>query len=631
MRNAAMKRAQKKSREASSPMRGEEEWDGGGRQEPTPGGGDEEEGGDKGSDSGEAPDENQLWDWFFGLFKFLLFVSIFTILMVVPAYRNHSQINAYTALWRSIIAAEYDDFNFIGDVWGFLRGPVLQLLEPDFFSAHQGYWPEDSSQYIYGNRMMGNIRIRQIRVTNGKCSALQEHFMEADTSLQKFCFPPYSKSMDEGKSAKYPHYRRARDLKPLSEMNNCTAQGCPNKDGNITTCCSDFPHFKYRTWQELGESRVDHYGTYNYYPGGGYVVDLRNATDAKEKLDMLERHGWIDLKTRAVFVDFSFYNPNVDLFLVCRILFEFLPSGLVKPQSTYRVVEVNSFSFSDPTTRMKNILLCVLMVLIAWLAYDEVEEIWHEYKEYKYKMWPTMKSHLSDFWNVMDIGTLVVAVFLIYLMFYQFDVVSEMLKDPKNIDSSKLQNMGFWATQATSTAGVQALMLWLKVFKFVAVTHKLEKLFEAIVKSIPAALELLVVYFIFIVAFAVSGLIIFGNDVPLFTDLNVSFQTSIRVALFQDYDWDSMYASNRVLGPVWIILFMLASGIFLINFLVGIFCEVYAEVMREEAPEGKVSILEAFANKVTELLQLKKLHARIADIEGRLTDMDADGDGMVRV
>merc|ERR1719199_359629 len=278
---------------------------------------------------------------------------------------------------------------------------------------------------------------------------------------------------------------------------------------------------------------------------------------------------------------------------------------------------------------MKNILLCVLMVLIAWLAYDEVEEIWHEYKEYKYKMWPTMKSHLSDFWNVMDIGTLVVAVFLIYLMFYQFDVVSEMLKDPKNIDSSKLQNMGFWATQATSTAGVQALMLWLKVFKFVAVTHKLEKLFEAIVKSIPAALELLIVYFIFIVAFAVSGLIIFGNDVPLFTDLNVSFQTSIRVAMFQDYDWDSMYASNRVLGPVWIILFMLASGIFLINFLVGIFCEVYAEVMGEEAPEGKVSILEAFANKVTDLLQLKKLHARIADIEGRLTDMDADGDGMV--
>jgi RsiW-degrading membrane proteinase PrsW (M82 family) len=58
-----------------------------------------------------------------------------------------------------------------------------------------------------------------------------------------------------------------------------------------------------------------------------------------------------------------------------------------------------------------------------------------------------------------------------------------------------------------------------------------------------------------------------------------SLLSSIRVAMFGDYDWDSLYESNRTMGPIWVVCFMLASGIFLINFLVGIFCEVMSKLL----------------------------------------------------
>ena len=408
-------------------------------------------------DEDEDENEDELWPWFWGLVKFLLFVSIFTILNV--AYRPAAAINEYTALWKSVISAGVDDFNFIGDVWEFLQGPVISLLSPDFFSSTLGYWPEDKSQYIYGNRMLGPVRLRQIRVTDSGCSPMQKKFLEADDTLQKLCFPSYKKSLDEGRNAKLPPFTRARDVEALNDILDCKIQGCEDADGNVTRCCSDMGHFRYRTYKELGESAVDYYAQYYAYPGGGYVIDLHNATDAMEKIAMLQRHGWIDLKTRALFVDFSFYNPNVDLFLVCRIVFEFLPSGLVKPFSSYRVVQVTgSFGFDEPTTRNQNILLCAMIFLIAWLAKDEVEEIYHELQMYKWRIYPTLKSHLSDFWNLMDIATLGIASGLLYLQFYQFDVVEDLLKDPKNMDSSKLQNMGFWATQGQSIAGVQALV-----------------------------------------------------------------------------------------------------------------------------------------------------------------------------
>ena len=133
-RAAAMKRKNAKQNQVA------EEFDaGGGWEEETPGGGDleggEEEGGEDGEDEGHSDDD--VWEWFWGLFKFLCFVSIFTILNV--AYRPSPQINEYTTMWRNIISAEVDDHNFVGNVWSFLTGPVIELLSPDFFAAAHGY------------------------------------------------------------------------------------------------------------------------------------------------------------------------------------------------------------------------------------------------------------------------------------------------------------------------------------------------------------------------------------------------------------------------------------------------------------------------------------------------------------
>ena len=48
---------------------------------------------------------------------------------------------------------------------------------------------------------------------------------------------------------------------------------------------------------------------------------------------------WVDLKTRAIFFDFSFYNPNLDIFLVSRTTVEFLPSGVVSLSAIFRTVD----------------------------------------------------------------------------------------------------------------------------------------------------------------------------------------------------------------------------------------------------------------------------------------------------
>lgn len=72
------------------------------------------------------------------------------------------------------------------------------------------------------------------------------------------------------------------------------------------------------------------------YSGAGYYLDLsRVRAEAAAQVATLRRHGWLDRGTRAVFVDFSVYNANINLFCVVRCV-PGRPRPLLAAQGTAR-------------------------------------------------------------------------------------------------------------------------------------------------------------------------------------------------------------------------------------------------------------------------------------------------------
>lgn len=60
-------------------------------------------------------------------------------------------------------------------------------------------------------------------------------------------------------------------------------------------------------------------GQVSQYGGGGYYQDLsRTKEDSAIQLQFLKDHLWLDRGTRAVFLDFSVYNGNINLFCIAR-------------------------------------------------------------------------------------------------------------------------------------------------------------------------------------------------------------------------------------------------------------------------------------------------------------------------
>ena len=76
------------------------------------------------------------------------------------------------------------------------------------------------------------------------------------------------------------------------------------------------------SWTFMSEKELDgtsYTGEISSYGGGGYTQVLpMTYREAADVIQNLKDNLWIDRGTRAVFVDFTVYNANINLFCVVR-------------------------------------------------------------------------------------------------------------------------------------------------------------------------------------------------------------------------------------------------------------------------------------------------------------------------
>jgi polycystin 2 len=144
--------------------------------------------------------------------------------------------------------------------------------------------PELNDYIANENYVLGLARLRQIKVRNDSCVIPKDFRNEI-----KECFSDYAAVLEE-----------KRPFGPYAAVNNT------NKTA-----------WYWRSEKELDGS--SHQGLMNLYGGSGYVAILsRNSMETTEIISDLFDKLWIDRGTRAVFLDFTVYNANINLFCQVR-------------------------------------------------------------------------------------------------------------------------------------------------------------------------------------------------------------------------------------------------------------------------------------------------------------------------
>ncbi|XP_064316001.1 polycystin-1-like protein 2 [Phalacrocorax carbo] len=170
----------------------------------------------------------------------------------------------------------------------------------------------------------------------------QDFFTWANTTLVKNLYGSYKGFITDGNSklvgsARIRQVRVKGDTCPISPKLQHVIQECHAAYSLQTEDTSDYgEHWNTSAfdnssdlssaWQYQSQSKLRGHPTWGklaIYRGGGYVIHLGlDPKNASRILQYLFNNVWLDTFTRAVFVEFTVYNANVNLFCIITLTFE---------------------------------------------------------------------------------------------------------------------------------------------------------------------------------------------------------------------------------------------------------------------------------------------------------------------
>jgi hypothetical protein len=250
--------------------------------------------------------------------------------------------------YLSLSEKSFDEIASVDDFWSWIDQVVLNNPYGPFSSAHQQATSSNSSarSNIAGyNTVLGAVRIRQLRVKKDSCKVNEvlESYRDGEMGQDHFskeCYTKYTKSVEDespfgpGTQAEHGTYFSERGTdgkytwKSSSTLNKIEYI---DNTGNVAYIDQGMASFV--------SSIVGKAASYGY---SGYKVDLPsyNRTQAKKVVGQLVKDKWIDDATAVVFLSFTTYNANENVFAFTHLMVEFPGSGMVIPSVAVRPYRV---------------------------------------------------------------------------------------------------------------------------------------------------------------------------------------------------------------------------------------------------------------------------------------------------
>ncbi|XP_055976824.1 polycystin-2-like protein 1 [Sorex fumeus] len=419
----------------------------------------------------------------------------------------------------------------MADFWDFAQGPLLDSLYWTKWYNNQSLGRGSQSFIYYENLLLGAPRLRQLRVRNDSC-VVHEDFREDILS----CYDSYSPDKEE--------------QLPYGPLNGTA--------------------WTYHSPEELGGS--SHWGHLTSYGGGGYYLDLPGSREASEDaLRDLQEGLWLDRGTRVVFIDFSVYNANMNLFCVLRLVVEFPATGGAIPSWQVRTVKlihyVSSWDFF--------IVGCEIIFCI-FIFYYVVEEI--------LELHIHRLRYLNSIWNILDLVVILLSIVAVgFHIFRTLEVnrlMGTLLHQPDTY--ADFEFLAFWQTQYNNMNAVNLFFSWIKIFKYISFNKTMTQLSSTLARCAKDILGFAVMFFIVFFAYAQLGYLLFGTQVENFSTFVKCIFTQFRIIL-GDFDYDAIDNANRILGPVYFVTYVFFVFFVLLNMFLAIINDTYSEVKEELA------------------------------------------------
>ncbi|XP_023371820.1 polycystic kidney disease 2-like 2 protein isoform X1 [Otolemur garnettii] len=462
-------------------------------------------------------------------FIFLINLCILTFGMINPHMYYLNKVMSSLFLDTSVPGEERTNFKSIRsitDFWKYMEGPFLEGLYWDsWYNNQQLYNLKNTSRIYYENVLLGVPRVRQLKVRNNTCKVYSSF-----KSLMDECYGKYSST---------------------------------NEDMSDLAFTQD-TEWKYST---SNTNSPWHWGFVGVYRNGGYIFTLsKSKLETKNKFIDLRLNSWITRGTRVIFIDFSLYNANVNLFCIIRLVAEFpATGGILTSWQFYSVKLLRYVSYYDYFIASCEITFCIFLFVFTT---QEIKKI----KDFKF-------AYFRSIWNWLELLLLllcfVAVCFNIYCNTQIVLLLGQLLKSTEKY--SDFYFLAYWNIYYNDIIAITIFFAWIKIFKFISFNKTMSQLSSTLSRCIKDVVGFAIMFFIIFFAYAQLGFLVFGSQVDDFSTFQNAIFAQFRIVL-GDFNFAGIQQANWILGPIYFITFIFFVFFVLLNMFLAIINDTYSEV-----------------------------------------------------
>lgn len=353
-----------------------------------------------------------------------------------------------------------------------------------------------------------------------------------------------------------------------------------------------------------------YFGLLATYSGGGYITQLINTGDG---IQDLKQNNWIDQRTRALFLEVSVYNAQVDMFGIATFLTEWMPTNGVLYFDNVKAARL----FMPTDTKQKVTSACQLFMVLFLMVfiYGEAKKVFKEKKQY-----------FKDIWNWMEICLIVFILGCLGSLYqrskFTNKAVDEMQKNPDKFVS--LIQAATFDEILTYFLGLVVFVANLKLLKLFRFNHRVYLFTRTLSTASEPLLSFMLVFGIFYVAFCSIYYLIFGSIMSEYKSMISTIESCFNI-LLGGFDFNSMEEADRIYGPILFFSFMMIMVMILMNTFLTILMDAFAEVQGDEhLKDNELQVLDHFLARLQKYRKRNKVEIITSEPEETLDDKESD-------
>ncbi|XP_013383336.2 uncharacterized protein LOC106153782 [Lingula anatina] len=452
----------------------------------------------------------------------------------------------------------------IETIFSWLNDTIFPAVFPTEGYNGDPYTEADDLAFIRDMRglRLGPLLLRQLRVKQSSCQTadfLNKYFSHCNVMLSQG-------GMDKG--AYGPGWVTSTSSVP-SRVNPAFVYSPPSGPNDLTVC-----------------GHLDHYG------GGGYMVEINSAQDSVHTLTSLKDLNWIDRLSRAVIVELTVNNANVNVFSMVRIIVELPAMGgiFIKKE----LVSFRPYPYVEPFDFVLLIVQVIWALLVIVLLGTEVV-----------KMVKLKKQYFRQSWHYIVLGDLCLSFTSMVCFVLRTVYTILAVEDVKNSGGHFVcfDRVAIWDNAYTVTIALDLFLATLQLFRPLTFNKHLAIVQSALTRAFIAVTIYMFTFGILLFSYAQALTLVFGPVIAAFRTLPYAMLNLFGVMLGV-FKYHHVITAETAMARIFFTTFAMTMNLIILNMFISIINDGLTDVKgNEELQDYDEELAEHVWTKLDSLLR----------------------------